>query len=177
LPPPSSKKKDEAPQASGARPGAGLFGTRQFDPHSQNDPDLRPTAPSNNQVPPQQSPSAAARAATGGDGCVYDGRSNCASGQPLQFPRTGAYSASASRLAHLLAGNAKLREDADLNRYVEFYLKHDQRIEENRAKLRQIENEIARGTGDMQVLNAQKGTIENSISRLLKKSLCELVGL
>jgi len=167
--------KPTTPPASGttgAAAGTAFFGTQGTPPK----PNLKPVEPTQTVTPGTaigQLQSAAASgqsaaAATGEPaqvqaGCGFDNKP-CAppaampAVPPVAIPLTPA----ASALADHVAKN-ELAMDEKIGGWLNWYLSLDRQLTEKRIQLAAIEKEIATGKRDRQILDAEKGTITNSI--------------
>ena len=94
--------------------------------------------------------------------CQFD-TTACAEATPVVTPTvqtpTGAFpNAFAARLATDPRYN-----DAQIQQYLAFYLKSEREAAAKRRELAAIEKDLASGQGNLEILNAQKGTLENNI--------------
>lgn len=101
--------------------------------------------------------------------CLFNGQPGCPTmpnGQPLDSLKLNSNSEALKAMAAKIATNEKLVGDTEFITNFNWYRHFDALTVEEKSKLTGIQQQIDTGKGDVAVLKAYKGTLENEVSSL-----------
>jgi len=98
--------------------------------------------------------------------CVFTGQAGCPAGQPFQPLKLSSNSAAFKTMAAKIATNEKLVADQPFIERFNWYRHLDVQMTETKAKLTEIQKQIDGNKGDREILNAEKGSLENTAKLL-----------